>query len=96
MDKRKSAQGQAHAQQKISINFWCGMINNSLIGVYVLSQKIKIVAYLKFLQSISLGLLENVDLRGILFHHDRALPHFGIDNKKHLDYQAFGLAQWAA
>ena len=65
-------------QHRFSINVWCGIFGNYLLGPHVLHGRLTGESYLHFLQNILPCLLEDVPLatrRAIWFMHDGAPPH---------------------
>ena len=75
-------------QQRFSINVWAGMIGNYLIGPYILPPRLNGQTYLRFLQEVLPGLLEEVPLEvqnRMWFQHDGAPPHNAREVREHLD-----------
>jgi hypothetical protein len=77
----------AGSQRKFSVNVWCGLINDRLIGPHIFPERLTAIVYLNFLQNILPGLLDGVNLRGMYFQHDGAPAHFGIDVRNYLNRQ---------
>lgn len=66
------------SQVRWSINVWCGILNNTLIGPYFYEGTLTGVRYLDFLENILPLLLENVPLRTrecMWVQQDGAPPH---------------------
>ncbi|KAJ3666078.1 hypothetical protein Zmor_001533 [Zophobas morio] len=61
-DENSHAIRETHFQDRFSVNVWAGMVNNNLIGPYVLPPRLTAVAYLDFLNNDLGPLLENVPL----------------------------------
>lgn len=77
-----------HHQRRFSVNVWAGILNDSLIGPYVLPNRLNGRTYLIFLQDVLPELLENVtfDVRQqIWFQHDGAPAHFTHAVRQHLN-----------
>jgi len=67
-----------HFQQRFSVNVWCGLVNNKLIGPYVIEGNLNRVTYHAFLLNELQILLEEVPLgtrTNLWFQHDGAPPH---------------------
>jgi len=70
---------ESNYQHRFSINVWCGVIGDQLIGPYIFQQRLTGDIYANFLQSELPALLENFPLqtrRQMHYQHDRAPPHF--------------------
>jgi len=68
-----------HFQHKFSVNIWCGIINNQLVGPFILEGPLTGEIYLRFLQEELSLLMENIPLRNrvqMWLQHDGAPPHF--------------------
>lgn len=77
-----------HPQHKFSVNIWAGILDNRIIGPYVLPNRLDSVTYLVFLRDILPELLDDVPLEtraNMWFQHDGAPPHFGNIVRGHLD-----------
>lgn len=67
-------------QEKFSVNVWAGILGNSLIGPYILPNRLNSPTYLVFLRDILPELLEQIPLnqrRQMWFQHDGAPAHYG-------------------
>lgn len=71
---------QAHSQHKFSVNVWCGIFDNKLVGPHILPHRLTGEVYLDFLENILPVLLddENIDTGGIYFQHDGAPPYYRL------------------
>jgi len=76
-------------QLRFSVNVWCAVLDDQLIGPFILEGSLTGEAYLRFLQEELPQLLEDVPLnkRGrIYFQRDRA-PHFLYVVRNFLNYR---------
>lgn len=79
---------ESNFQQRFSVNVWCGMIDNQLIGPYILEHRVTGGNYLKFLNNEFIAVLENFPLAKrteMYFQHDGAPIHFTNEVKQFLD-----------
>ncbi|RZB41715.1 hypothetical protein BDFB_012407 [Asbolus verrucosus] len=70
---------ESHFQQVVSINVWCGIIDNYIVGLYFFQNNLTDARYLHFLQKDLLLLLENVPLdirQKMWLQHDGAPPYY--------------------
>lgn len=77
-----------HFQQEFSINIWCGIIDNVIIGPYELPGRLNGNQYLQFLQNDLPNLLDDVPLnlrQNMWFMHDGAPPHYPAAVRNFLD-----------
>ena len=77
-------------QLRFSVNVWCAVLDDQLIGPFILEGCLTEEAYLRFLQEELPGLLEDVPLnkRGrMYFQHDGAPPHFSSEVRNFLNYR---------
>jgi hypothetical protein len=68
-----------HFQQSCSLNVWVGIIENHLIGPYVLPRRLTVDGYLQFLNEVLPELLEEGPLairREMWYLHDGGPPHY--------------------
>lgn len=69
-------------QRRWSINIWAGLLNNNVIGPYILPNRLNSALYNQFLnENLPLPLLDEVPLASRLncwFQHDGAPAHYGI------------------
>lgn len=75
-------------QEKFRVNVYAGVIDNQLIGLYLLPPRLNGRTYLTFLQEVLPELLENVPLgirHQMWLQHDGAPAHFEIDVRNHLN-----------
>jgi hypothetical protein len=75
-------------QHRFSVNVWCGVIYNYLIGPYVFEGRLTSVQYKIFLQHELPLLLDDVRLasRGRMWiQHDGAPPHYGREVTTYLN-----------
>lgn len=79
---------ETHFQYRFSVNIWCGVLNNLLIGPFVFQERLTSEHYLNFLQNDLSGLMEDVPLQNrvnMWFQQDGAPPHFGINVRTYLN-----------
>jgi hypothetical protein len=79
---------ETHFQHRFSVNIWCGVLNNLLIGPFAFQERLTSEHYLNFLQNELPGLMEDVPLQNrvnMWFQHDGAPPHFGINVRTYLN-----------
>lgn len=75
-------------QQQFSLNVWCGIVGNHLLGPHFLPPRLNGEAYLTFLRDTLPELLEDIPLallRDMWFMHDGAPPHFSRAVREHLN-----------
>jgi len=75
-------------QHCFSVNVWCGVIGNRLIGPYIFPQRLTGDIYANVLQDELPALLENVPLqtrRQMYYQHDGAPPHFSQVVRQYLN-----------
>lgn len=75
-------------QHRFSVNVWCGIIGNYLIGPHVLPGRLTGALYCEFLEQHMPTLLEEVPLaqrRRMWFMHDGAPAHGSIVVREHLN-----------
>lgn len=68
-----------HFQKEFSINIWCGIVGDYLVGPYELPTRLNGESYLNFLENVLPNLLEDVllNIRNTMwFMHDGAPAHF--------------------
>ena len=74
------ATNETHHQQRFSLNVWCGVLDDQLIGPFVMQRRVTSEHYLHFLKNELVGLLEEVSLqkrKEMWIQHDGAPLHFG-------------------
>lgn len=79
-----------HHQWKFSVNIWAGIIDNFVVGPYLLPARLDGHVYRIFLEHTLPELLEDVPLnirRNIVFQHDGAPAHFGLNCRTYLNAQ---------
>lgn len=76
-----------NSQHRFSLNVWCGVVNDELIGPHFLEERLTGETYLYFLQRVLPNLLlsQNVVMRGLHFQHDGAPSHFSLGVRSHLN-----------
>lgn len=77
-----------HHQDKFSINVWAGVIDNYLIGPFVLPNRLNGAAYRLFLENNLHELLDNIPIQirhNMWFMHDGAPPHYSLEARQHLN-----------
>lgn len=75
-------------QLKFSVNVWCGMIDNKLIGPFVLPERLTAARYLEFLRNELPILLEDIPLAtraNMFLQHDGAPAHYGREVTQYLN-----------
>ena len=66
-------------QRRFSVNVWCGLLGNKLIGPFVFDNNLTGNTYEVFLRNELTGLLEDIPLiirSQMYFQHDGAPPHY--------------------
>jgi hypothetical protein len=79
---------ESNYQHCFSVNVWCGIIGDQLIGPYVIVQHLTGDIYANFLQDKLPALLANVPLqaqRQMYCQHDGAQPHFSQVVRQYLN-----------
>ncbi|KMQ84443.1 transposable element tc3 transposase [Lasius niger] len=78
-------------QEKFGINIWMGIIGDHLIGPNMLPTRLNGLIYVRFLEEVLPGLLEEVPLalRQVMWFQDGAPAHCSIATHNHLQ-QVFG------
>lgn len=77
-----------HFQHEFSVNIWCGIIHNYLIGPFELPQRLNGDDYLHFLEHELFNLLDDIPLnirQNMWFMQDGAPPHFSLVVRNHLN-----------
>lgn len=80
-DENPHGINESRHQQRFSINVWAGIVDEFLIGPFVLPRKLNGRSYLNFLRDNLPLLMEIVPLavrQRIFFMHDGAPPHFSL------------------
>lgn len=78
-DENPHINHQSRHQQQFSINVWAGIVQNYLVGPFILPRRLNGQTYLHFLQENLPNLIEDVPLnirQRLLFMHDGAPAHF--------------------
>jgi len=81
---------ESNFQLRFSVNVWCAVLDDQLIGRFILEGRLTGEAYLRFLQEEVPRLLEDVPLnkRGrMYFQHDGAPPLFSREVRNFLKYR---------
>lgn len=79
---------QSRFQWRFSVNVWCGIFGDTLLGPIVLPQRLNGPAYLQFLETTLPDLLEDIPLltrAHMWFMHDGAPPHIAVPVRNWLD-----------
>lgn len=79
-------------QHRFSVNVWCGIVNECLIGPYLMPSPLNGQRYCTFLRDVLPGLLDDVPLglrRNMWFQHDGAPAHNARNARQHLT-ETFG------
>jgi hypothetical protein len=77
-------------QHRFSVNMWCGVIGEQLIGPYFSEQSLTGDIYANFLQDELPALIENVPLqtrRQLYYQHDGAPLHFSQVVRQYLNHK---------
>lgn len=75
-------------QRRWSINIWCGLLKNSVIGPHIFPNALSAATYREFLNENLPVLLDDIPLniRQVLWYqHDGAPPHFGLQVRNFLN-----------
>ena len=75
-------------QRRFSVNVWCGLLGNKLIGPFVFDNNLTGNTYEVFLRNELPGLLEDIPLMirsQMYFQHDGAPPHYTRDVREYLN-----------
>jgi len=89
-DENPHATVERNFQLHVSVNVWCAVLDDQLIGPFVLEGRLTGEVYLRFLQEELPQLLEDVPLnkRGLIyFQHDGAPPHSLREVRNFLNYR---------
>ena len=74
----------------LSVNVWCGVIGDQLIGPYIISQRLSGNIYANVLQDELPALLENVAVqtrRQMYYQRDKVPPHFSQVVRQFLNHK---------
>jgi len=88
-DENPHATVESNFQLHFTVNVWCAVLDDQLIGPFILEDHLTGEAYLRFLQEELPPLLEDVPLNKqghIYFQHDGAPPHFSCEVRNFLNY----------
>ena len=91
-DENPHATVESNFQQRFSVNEWCAVLDDQLIGPFILEGRLTREAYLRFLQEELPRLLEDVPLNKqgrMYFQHDGA-PHSSHEVRNFLNYRFAG------
>jgi len=89
-DENPHATVESNFQQRFSVNVWCAVVDDQLIGPFILEGRLTGEAYIRFLLEELPRLLEDVPLnkRGrMYFQHDGAPPHSSHEARNFLNYR---------
>jgi len=89
-DDNPHATVESNFQQRFSVNEWCAVLDDQLIGPFMMEGRLTREAYLRFLQEELPRLLEDVPLnkRGrMYFQHDVSPPHSSHEVRNFLNYR---------
>jgi len=92
-DENTQATVESNFQQRFSVNVWFAVLDDQLIGPFILEGRLTRQTYLRFLQEELPRLLEDVPLnkRGrMYFQHDGAPPHSSHEVRNFLNYRFLG------
>lgn len=76
------------SQNRFSVNIWAGLLNNRIVGPYILPNRLNSPTYLVFVRDILPELLQKVplaDRMDMWFQHDGCPAHFGNIVVNHLN-----------
>ena len=87
-DENPHATVESNFQQRFSVNVWCAVLDDQLIGPFILEGRLTGEAYLRFLQEELPQLLEDVPLdKRSRIQHDGAPPHSSRGVTNFLNYR---------
>jgi len=89
-DENPHATVESNFQQRFSVNVWCAVLDDQLIGPFILEGRLTGEMYLRLLQEELPRLLEDVPLnkRGrMYFQHDGAPAHSSREVRNFLNYR---------
>jgi len=92
-DENPHATVESNFQQRFSVNVWCAVLDDQLIGPFILDGRLTGEAYLRFLQEELPQLLEDVPLdkrSRMFFQNDGAAPHSSRGVTNFLNYRLPG------
>lgn len=75
---------QKNSQVRFSINVWCGIYNNRLIGPHIFENRLTGEIYKNFLEHTLPGLLENIPMETLWLQHDGAPAHYSREVREYL------------
>jgi len=81
---------ESNYQHRFSVNVWCGVIGDQLIGPYIFPHLLTGGIYVSFLQSELPALLEKVPLetrRQTYYQYEGAPPHFSQVARQYLNHK---------
>lgn len=87
-EENPHAIAETHSQIRFSVNIWCGIIGNRLIGPIIIEDRLNAERYLHLLQEQLPELLEDLPLNittQMWFQQDGAPPHFSRIVTKYLN-----------
>lgn len=87
-DENPHIRKESHFQQRFSLNVWCGIIHNQLIGPFFFDERLTGELYTNFLRNELPTLLEDVPLLirpEMIFQHDGAPAHFSRQARQYLN-----------
>ncbi|KAJ8910144.1 hypothetical protein NQ315_010833 [Exocentrus adspersus] len=76
-------------QHQFAINIWAGIVDDCIIGLYLLPPRLTGPIYRDFVANVLPGPLEDVPLNvhyRMWFQHNEAPAHFALAVREHLDY----------
>jgi len=98
-DENPRANVESNFQLRFCVNVWSAILDDQLIGPFILEGRLGGEAYLRFLQEDLPRIFENVPLnkRGrMYFQHDGAPPHFLPHEVRYfLTYYLLGDGRWS-
>lgn len=78
-DENPHTTATTHYQHTFSLNVWCGLLGDNLVGPFFLPPRLSGVSYLQFLQDNLPELLQDIPIanrQGMWFMHDGAPAHY--------------------
>lgn len=79
---------EAHTQRPSKVNVWAGIVDNRLIGPFIIDGNLNSVKYLEMLQNQIVPALQNMfgqEAQNIWLQQDGAPPHYGREVRQYLN-----------
>lgn len=87
-DENPHATVETNFQHRFSVNVWCGIVDNYLIGPFIFENNLSGENYLLFLQNDLQALLDDIPLnirQALHYQLDGAPPHYANQVRQHLN-----------